>query len=103
ETVEAWVQRTKIGLDAFTDRTDFVGWATSLADGAPLKDAQLTIEPYGFTALSGADGTARISLAEQLSPKVNLLVARKGDDVAILPEHTDGSSTGDWFKREADD
>lgn len=102
DVVEAWVQRTNIGLDAFVDRTDLVGLATSLNDGSPLKDVELSVEPYGFRASSGSDGLARVSLEPQLSPKVNVLVARSGNDVAILPQHTDRSESGSWFKREAD-
>jgi len=36
DIAESWVQVTNIGLDAFVDRTDLVGWVTSLKDGAPL-------------------------------------------------------------------
>ncbi|MCM3869438.1 MAG: Ig-like domain-containing protein, partial [Pyrinomonadaceae bacterium] len=100
--VRSWVQRTNIGLDAFVDRTDLVGWATSLKDGSPLKDVAMTVEPYGFKASSGGDGLARISLEPEISPKENVLVARVGNDVAILPEHDGRSDRGSWFKRESE-
>jgi uncharacterized protein YfaS (alpha-2-macroglobulin family) len=106
ENVQAWIQVTDIGLDAFVDRTDLVGWTTSLKDGTPLSDVQLTVEPYGFAARSGADGIARIAFTQQQSPRVNLLVAQRGKDVAILPEqiyYWSGNSAGDWFKRDVDD
>jgi len=103
DTISVWVQRTQIGLSALVDRANLFAWATRLSDGTPLKDVQLMVQPYGFAGTSGVDGTARISLAELLSPRINLLVARLGDDVAILPENTNNSSTGRWLKREADD
>jgi uncharacterized protein YfaS (alpha-2-macroglobulin family) len=104
ESVQAWVQVTDIGLDAFVDRTDLIGWATSLKDGTPLSNVQVTVTPYGVSATTGADGIARVALAPQLSPRGNVLVARRGSDVAILPEQTNYWATnGLWFKREAGD
>ena len=43
DVVESWIQVTKIGLDAFVDRTDLVGWVTSLKDGAPLSNVEVTL------------------------------------------------------------
>ena len=40
--MQAWVQVTQIGLDAFADHSEMVVWATGLQDGAPL--AGVTIE-----------------------------------------------------------
>ena len=102
DSVETWVQRTEIGLDAFVDNTDLVGWATSLRDGAPLSDVELALLPYTATGTSGTDGTARIALRPQ-SPKlpVNWLIARRGKDVAILPEETAGA--GNWYRKEKRD
>jgi uncharacterized protein YfaS (alpha-2-macroglobulin family) len=105
ERVETWVQRTNIGLDAFVDSTDLIGWATSLKDGAPLAGVELKLLPYDLSAHSGADGIARLTLLPQ-SPKlgVNLLVARRGNDVAILPEEMEYSNgAGGWHKTEAKD
>ncbi len=36
QTVQAWVQVTQIGLDAFADHSEMVVWTTALKDGAPL-------------------------------------------------------------------
>ncbi|HVS20309.1 MAG TPA: Ig-like domain-containing protein, partial [Pyrinomonadaceae bacterium] len=105
DSVEAWIQRTNIGLDAFVDRTDLIGWATSLKDGAPLGGAAITLLPYGIAATSGADGMARMALPPQ-SPKLppNLIVARAGNDVAILPEQTQyWTSFGSWFRKDTSD
>jgi hypothetical protein len=98
ESVEAWVQRTEIGLDAFVDGTDLHGWATSLRDGASLPGVELTLLPYGAIGTSSSDGTASIALKPQ-SPKlpVNWLVARRGNDVAILPEESGGEGT--WYRQ----
>jgi alpha-2-macroglobulin len=96
QPIETWVQRTEIGLDAFVDDTDFVAWATSLRDGTPLADVKLTLVPYG-TGTTGADGTARLALKE-LSGKAtpNLLLAQRGNDMAILAED---EQEGTWHRK----
>ena len=86
-----WVQATQIGLDAFADQTDLVGWATSLKDGKPLAGAQLELlggaggeSGRQSAATTAADGLARLALPASGSQK--MLVARQGSDVAFLPE-----------------
>ena len=104
QLVQAWVQVTSIGLDAFVDNTDLIGWATSLKDGQPLKDVQMMVQPMGSTGTSGDDGLARLPLKPQASAKTSILVARRGRDVAILPEQTYwGSEASSWFRKETGD
>lgn len=104
EMVESWIQVTSIGLDAFADRTDLVGWVTSLKDGTPLSNVEVTLLPSGVSAASSSDGLARMALT---SPKLTapaLIVARRDGDVAILPgnrHHWD--QTGDWIRKEESD
>jgi len=43
----AWVQATGIGLDAYVDGTDLIGWATSLKDGKALEGVDITLLPGG--------------------------------------------------------
>ncbi len=97
----SWVQATNIGLDAFVDNTNLIGWATSLKDGAPLAGVELSLLPNGNTSASGTDGLARLALkSSKADGNLNLLVARKGNDVAILPEHFDWYNTaGGWHKK----
>jgi uncharacterized protein YfaS (alpha-2-macroglobulin family) len=103
--VRAWVQATQIGLDAFVDRTDFVGWANSLKNGQPLEGVQMTLWPSKeATAVTGGDGVVRIPLPPTSKPGLNLLVARKGGDLAILPEYADWwNRASSWYKRPATD
>jgi hypothetical protein len=79
----AWVQATRIGLSAAADGETLVAWATSLADGRPLAGVELSLLPAGLTATSADDGLARFALGDAPAPR---LVARRGDDVAFLPE-----------------
>lgn len=88
QTIRQWVQSTNIGLEAFVDRTELLGWANSLKDGRPLEGVEMTIEPGTVSkGVSGSNGLARLTLPESSTAKgTNLLVARQGRDVAILPE-----------------
>ena len=94
----AWVQSTQIGLDAFVDNDELIGWATSLKDGAALSDVQMEILPTKVAGATGADGLAHLKLQPQTNPLAGVLVARRGDDLAMLPESPDAwwSGTGYW-------
>ena len=106
----AWAQATQIGLTAFVDKQELVGWATSLKDGKPVADARVTINVAQAVSLrseaSGttqANGLVRLPLTGDGSGP-SLLVARKGNDVAFLPENAYwwNDSSG-WIRRsEAD-
>ncbi|HEV2860236.1 MAG TPA: alpha-2-macroglobulin family protein [Pyrinomonadaceae bacterium] len=102
QAVRAWVQVTNIGLGAFVDRTDMLLWATSLADGRPLPGVEMWLAPGQARATSGEDGMARLALPAQAAA---LIVARRGADTAILPQHGDwwyGGSPG-WVRSEQPD
>jgi len=45
--VLTWVQATQIGLDAFVDNSELVGFATELKTGKPMADVDLSIYPNG--------------------------------------------------------
>ena len=98
--VVAWVQSTRIGLDAFADNDQLVGWANSLEDGAPLSDVQLELLPAKLSATTRQNGLARIDLKTSDTSASSLLVARRGNEVAILPEHPQiWVAGGDWRHR----
>ena len=102
-TVLAWVQATGIGLDAFSDGSELVGWATSLADGTPLAGVNVTLMPQKTAATTDADGLVRLALPPG-SPKRQLLVATSGQDVAFLPDDSSyWSSEGSWVRRTDED
>jgi uncharacterized protein YfaS (alpha-2-macroglobulin family) len=107
QIVQAWVQVTKIGLDAFADHSQMVVWATALNDGAPLPG--ITIEgqnlgggvgSFGEAAVTGDDGTVRLDLSGQ---SVALLVARQGSDTAILPRSPYAWGDDVWKSRPVTD
>jgi hypothetical protein len=99
--VVAWVQSTRIGLDAFADNDQLMGWANSLEDGAPLADVQLEALPAKLSATTGRNGLARIDLRTSDISTASLLVARRGNDVAILPEHPEIWTVGGTWRHYA--
>ena len=55
-TIKTWIQATQIGLDAFVDSTDLIGWATSLKDGKPLDGAKINIQSATTSGATRTDG-----------------------------------------------
>ncbi len=93
-TAYAWIQATKIGLDAFVDGEQMVAWANALSDGAPLAGVALQLWPENRRSTTGADGIATLPLP--VGRDAQLLVARLGDDVAFLPANTYFWGEGGW-------
>ena len=96
QAIRAWVQATRIGLDAFADSETLVAWASDLADGRPLGDVELRLG--SGAARSDASGLARLALGDAPAP---LLVARRGKDLAILPSQTGWWAEGAGWRRTA--
>ncbi len=162
--VFTWVQATQIGLDAFVDNQELVGFATELKTGKPLSGVGLTIFPNGGkqsavrspqaaenqtetassaqtwrqwlmsfvtsetsatsensansanfaetetiepaqTNKTGGNGILRLSLPETQAKQQNILIARRGKDVAFLPENTEyySQQAGNWYKKNQPD
>ncbi|HZT60404.1 MAG TPA: alpha-2-macroglobulin family protein, partial [Pyrinomonadaceae bacterium] len=104
EILRTWVEVTNIGLDAFTDHDELVGWATSLGDGRPLAGVEMTIQSTEASATSGADGLVRLPLPQSGSNTPRLLIARRGADAAFLPEQSGWWGGGsNWYKQTSAD
>lgn len=95
QTAQAWVQVTQIGLDAFTDHSEMVVWATALKDGAPLKGVTIEAGPIGEQFTTGDDGAVRIPIPNGAA----YLVARQGADVAMLPRSNYPWGDETWMSR----
>ena len=87
----SWVQVTKIGLDAMKNGNELVVWANALKDGAPLPGVKFELGKQ--TGTTDAQGFATLPLGANET----LLVARQGDDVAILPADTSLWGGGAWY------
>jgi len=157
--VMTWLQATQIGLDAFVDSTELVGFATELRTGKPLAGVELSIYPNGQAVslrptpdseeegylqqawewLTGAGGPSAVETeaidtdgreadVEPVEPaqsnrtatngilrltlpdgssanQQNMLIARRGKDVAFLPENSDyyWQQSGNWYKKSQPD
>jgi uncharacterized protein YfaS (alpha-2-macroglobulin family) len=105
DEVRAWIQVTNLALDAFTDKSELVAWATSLKDGAPVAGARLSSFPNGIEASTDAEGVARVALQayekEEKAPK--FLLVRKGEDVAILSKATYYGDKRNWAAKPVED
>ncbi len=87
--LHVWVQSTELGLDAMIESDQVTGWATRLADGAPVEGVEVQL----LGAASGRtdnQGLARVPLS---STPGKLVVGRKGKDVVLVPEQWLGEST----------
>jgi uncharacterized protein YfaS (alpha-2-macroglobulin family) len=92
QTINAWVQVTQIGMDAYTDYSDMLVWATDLKDGSPLAGVNIQYQNSGEKFTTGTDGTVRFAI-----PKGALyLVASKGKDTAMLLHSTDIWESYGW-------
>ena len=81
-----WVQSTRIGLAAITDRQEMSAWASSLTTGAPLSNVQLRLLTSKREQVTGSDGLARLELPPSTDPHQGLLIAKLNNDTAVLPE-----------------
>ena len=92
QTINAWVQVTQIGLDAFSDHSQMLAWATDLKNGAPLSGVSIQPEKGGSESVTGADGTARFDIPSGAT----YLVAHQGADQALLPRSPQAWDDGAW-------
>ena len=152
--IVTWAQATQIGLDAFVDNQELVGFTTELNSGKPLSGVELSIYPNGKPSggsqaiaeekgwietawewiagaggpgageietiggdgsavesesiqasqntVTGSSGILRLPLPDSAAQKsVNLLIAKRGKDVAFLPENTEyyWQDSGNWYRK----
>ncbi len=100
ETIQAWVQVTQIGVDAFVDHSEMVIWASALADGSPLTGALVETGPGAVQQRTGADGLARFPLP---AAGVSYVTVQQGADKALLPSSTYYWGDGGWHRRSLSD
>lgn len=101
-----WVQATDIAVHAFIDGTNLLSWTSKLSNGEPLEGVGVELTGRGDAAQkSGKDGLAQISLkkpSDRSVPNVrdSMVIARVGNDVAILPEqqyaYDRGENNSNW-------
>ena len=78
-----WAQSTVIGTDVLSDDDELLVWATDLRSGEPLAGVEIGFATTGKATTSG-DGLARMSAPSSSSAETGRLVARRGEDSALL-------------------
>ncbi len=106
QTFHHWVQATRIGLDAFVDHGQLLGWANDLRTGAPLAGVTLSTYVGQASGKTGPDGLATLALNEtgRDGEHPEHLIATLGDDSALMPNHSIQhyyyyGGGGGWLKR----
>jgi len=97
--VLSWVQVTELALDAFADHGKMIAWVSRLKDGKPVSGAELFLEPLSRASAvkTSETGISKLDLPVRTEGHA-VLVARKGEDLAILPETLYRHRTGRWTK-----
>jgi len=102
QDIAAWVQSTRIGLSALVDGDSLYAWANRLEDGTALDKVSFEVRDSNgklhHRAPANRDG--RLNWTMTSDTKLKLLIARSGDDLAILPERMYGGGNSSWKKRE---
>lgn len=100
ETVQAWVQVTQIGVDAFVDHSEMVLWTTALQDGSPLDGVTLESNNNAQLGTTNSDGIANFAIP---TGGASYVVARKGADKALLPSSNYYWGNDSWVPRPQSD
>jgi len=100
-TLQAWVQATRIGLDAFADADNLLVWANDLASGAALNGVEISLAPSGGAGRTNDAGMATLALP--YGNPASAVIGRKGADAAILPQNTYYWGDTGWQRRSQTD
>ena len=99
----AWVQSTRLGIDAHVDSEQLIGHATQLDTGKAAAGVALEIWPDGITATTDDAGLATLALAAQAPKGAQLLLARRGGDVAFVVGNAGiWGDSGGWSRQPRD-
>jgi uncharacterized protein YfaS (alpha-2-macroglobulin family) len=103
--IVTWVQSTDIALDGFVSQNELLAWTSALSDGEPLDDVEVSLLG-GEANESDASGLTTLDLPDASSTKRlahgDVLLAKKGSDLAILPEHVSRWGRGESRWRQHD-
>ena len=95
----SWIQRTEIGLTAFSGSQRLQVWANGLKDGHPLAGTQIELREISSNRVidrgeTDRNGLLSFPLKSLGTSGPHMLVARREGDMAILPE-SPSSRAGD--------
>jgi alpha-2-macroglobulin len=102
EPIVEWIQRTNIGLTALSDYEKLSVFATDLRNGKPLGNVNISL-PNGYNTLTNENGIGELNLPVKEKFIGDWIVAKQGEDSAILRENSYASSSEEWIKKPAND
>ncbi|MEZ4458569.1 MAG: MG2 domain-containing protein [bacterium] len=88
--VRSWLNATKLGVDVMYDYEEALVWANDLATGAPVNGVEFTLVPTNAKGTTKDNGTAIVPLGNA-SGTASYVLAKKGDDIAMIPESYSGN------------
>jgi len=104
QRIITWAQHTDIALDAFADHEGLWVWANALEDGSTLEGVEVSVVPQGLKGRTDSKGVVRFALEGTENRASGIILARRGDDLALLPESTYGRvRSGSWWKTKLHD
>jgi uncharacterized protein YfaS (alpha-2-macroglobulin family) len=92
----AWVQATKLAVDAYVDAGQLTAFVTELATGKPAANVTVELRPSGVKATTDDKGLARLDLPAAGNKGLSYLTATRGDDVAFVAD-----DSGYWWNESA--
>ncbi len=96
----AWVQATKLAVDAYVDSDQLIAFTTELGTGKAAAGVDLEMRPFGTKARTDDKGLATLPLSTGGIKGAHYITARRGKDVAFVSD--DGgwwNDYGSWVKQ----
>jgi uncharacterized protein YfaS (alpha-2-macroglobulin family) len=94
----AWVQATKLAVDAHVDSENLQAFVTELDGAAPASGVTVEMFPARTTATTDAQGLATIPLGPSITGTYYLL-AKRGNDTAFVSEDSYFNDYGSWYRQ----
>jgi len=96
----AWVQSTRLAVDAHVDGDSLLAFASELDTGKPASGVELELRPFGIKGVTDDKGLATLPLGTRAIKGAHYLVAKRGDDLAFVTDDNGyWSEYGSWVKQ----
>ena len=96
----AWVQSTRLAVDAYVDGDQMIAFSTELATGKPASGVELEMHPFGIKATTDDKGMATLPLGTRSIKAAHFLTAKRGADVAFVSDDSGYyGEYGGWIKQ----
>jgi alpha-2-macroglobulin len=97
----AWVQATKLAIDAHVDGENMLAFVTELDGGKPVAGVEVELKPSSAKATTDANGLATIPLSTS-AVGAHYVSARRGADIAFVTESPYLNDYSSWHRQGRD-